>query len=288
MSTQPRPFFWSVRREIWENRSIYMAPLIVAGVVLFATLAGSFALPKAMRKIAASPTPDYGRALEHMNMAPAPIMFATFLVAFFYCLDALYGERRDRSILFWKSMPVSDTTTVWSKAAIPFVVLPAIAFALSFLVQILLMHAANSILLMRNISPAPLWREFRFFQGIVIMLYGLAVHVLWFAPIYCWLMLVSAWVKRAPLLWAVMPFLLVAAFETMAFRTNSFMLLLGYRMTGAMHEAFVPMGKHPDFNRLSHLDPGRFLTAPGLWVGLIFAAICFAGAVHLRRKRDPI
>ena len=64
-------------------------------------------------------------------MAPAPIMFATFLVGLFYCLDALYGERRDRSILFWKSLPVSDRTTVLSKASIPLVVLPLIAFALT-------------------------------------------------------------------------------------------------------------------------------------------------------------
>ena len=59
-------------------------------------------------------------------MAPAPIMFATFLVGIFYCLDALHGERRDRSILFWKSLPVSDLTTVLSKASIPFAVLPLI------------------------------------------------------------------------------------------------------------------------------------------------------------------
>jgi ABC-2 type transport system permease protein len=286
----PRPFYWSVRREIWENRSLWIAPLIVAGVVLFATWASSFSLPKTMRAIAASASPDYGRALKHLNMAPAPIMFVTFLVAFFYCLDAMYGERRDRSILFWKSMPVSDATTVWSKAAIPLLVLPGIAFVLSLLVQILLMHATNIILLSRNISPAPLWRDFHFFQGIVIMLYGLSVHVLWFAPIYGWLLLVSAWAKRAPVLWAVMPFLLVSAFEYMAFSTNSFMLMLGYRMTGAMREAFVlsPKSKHPDPETLAHLDPGRFLTAPGLWVGLLFAAICFYGAVHLRRKREPI
>ena len=290
MSSIPRPFYWSVRRELWENRSVYIAPLIVFAFVTFATCAGNIGLPKKMRTLAASPAPQYSSALKHVEMVPAPIMFTTFVVAFFYCLDALYGDRRDRSIVFWKSLPVSDRTTVLSKATIPFVVLPAIALALGFLAQILVMHATNTILLSRNISPAPLWAEFRFFQGIIIMIYGMAVHVIWFAPIYCWLLLVSAWAKRAPFLWAFMPFMVVAAFEKGAFGTSSFIALLGYRLSGAMQEAFVKTpGRHTgDYDRLSQLDPLRFLTSAGLWVGLIFAAICFIGAVHLRKQREPI
>src|ERR1700733_15667053 len=30
-----RPFYWSVRRELWEHRSIYIAPMAVAAVALF-------------------------------------------------------------------------------------------------------------------------------------------------------------------------------------------------------------------------------------------------------------
>ena len=60
----------------------------------------------------------------------------------FYCLDALYGERRDRSILFWKSLPVSDLTTVLSKASIPIVVLPLLTFAVTVATQLIMLLSA--------------------------------------------------------------------------------------------------------------------------------------------------
>ncbi|MEK6246358.1 MAG: ABC transporter permease, partial [Pseudomonadota bacterium] len=128
-----------------------------------------------------------------------------------------------------------------------------------------------------------------FFQGLLIMLYGLTVHALWFAPIYGWLLLVSAWARRAPILWAVLPLLAVAAVERIMFNTWLFMAMLGYRVTGAMTEAFALKGKHGgNIDRFSQLDPARFLSAPGLWVGLAFAAAFLAAAVRLRRNREPI
>ena len=125
-----RPFFWSVRRELWENRSIYVAPLIVAAVVLFGSLVGSFHLPD-RRRLAMLLDPAHRRAAIEMpyDIAAMIIILTAFVVGVFYCLDALYGERRERSILFWKSLPVSDLTTVLSKATIPLVILPLTIFA---------------------------------------------------------------------------------------------------------------------------------------------------------------
>jgi ABC-2 type transport system permease protein len=287
--SEPRSMYWSVRRELWENRSIYLAPLVVAAVVLFATALSTIGLP---RKIRSLPTLDPGKRhaaiVMPISMAPAPIMLATFLIGFFYCLDALYGERRDRSILFWKSLPVSDRTTVLSKASIPLVVLPSVALALSVVAQILLLWLSTMVLLGSRLSPAPLWTEFRFFQSLLIMIYGLTVHVLWFAPIYGWLLLISAWVRRTPVLWAFLPPLAIAAFEEITFKTSYFGYMLQYRVTGAMKEAFVSTGQHGDVSRLSQLDPGKFLSAPGLWVGFVFAAIFLTAAVRLRRNREPI
>jgi ABC-2 type transport system permease protein len=290
---ETRPLYWSVRRELWENRSLYLAPLIVAAVVLFATAVNTIGLPKKMRAAEAAGTAkQYAAMLMPFNMAPAPIMLATILIGFFYCLEALHGERRDRSILFWKSLPVSDRTAVLSKAGIPLVVLPLIAYTLCVVTQVVLLQLSTMILLGSGMSPAPLWTEFRFFQGLLIMLYGLTVHALWFAPIYGWLLLVSAWARRAPVLWAVLPLLAIAAAERIVFNSMHFMAMLGYRFTGAMKEAFAfaPKGggDHGNIDRLSELDPVRFLSAPGLWAGLLFAAVCLAAAVRLRRKREPI
>ncbi len=287
---ETRPLYWSVRRELWENRSVVLAPLIVAAVVLFGSFIHTIGLPKRIRAAQAlDPAKLHAVVTAPFNMAPAPIMLATLLVGLFYSLDALYGERRDRSVLFWKSLPVSDRTTVLSKASIPLVVLPLIAFALSVVTQVLLLMLGTMILMGNGMSPATLWSEFAFFQGLLIMIYGLTVHILWFAPIYGWLLLVSAWAKRTPLLWAVFPLFAIRLVDRIVFGSSHFAALLKYRVIGAMAEAFAVSSKHGgDIDRLSQLTPARFLSAPGLWLGLAFAAACLAAAVRLRRHRQPI
>ncbi|MGH9870021.1 MAG: ABC transporter permease [Candidatus Polarisedimenticolia bacterium] len=269
-----RPFYWSVRREMWENRSIYVAPMIVAAFVLFVSLISMTWLSKRHAPV------------DTFNVTPAPIMLATFLVGLFYALDALYGERRDRSILFWKSLPVSDRTTVLSKACIPLVVLPMVAFVLSVATLFVLLLLASPIMLWKDVSLATLWTEMRLFQKPLVMLYGLTAHTLWFAPIYAWVLLISAWARRTPVLWVALPLIVISVAERMAFNTSSFLSLIRYRVTGAMTEAFVLNDGRID--RITQLDPARFLSAPGLWLGLAFAAACLAAAVRLRRYREPI
>lgn len=285
---EPRPFYWSVRRELWENRSLYFAPLIVTAFVLFGSLFGVFMLPKKMRGLEAlDPAKAHAVVVNPFTMAPAPIMFTTMLVGMFYALDALYGERRDRSILFWKSLPVSDLTTVLSKAAIPLFVLPVIGLVLSFVTVSILLLLANAALLAHGMSPGRLWSEYHVLQEPVVMVYGVFVHVLWHAPIYCWFLLISAWAKRTPLLWAVLPPLGISMLERMISGTKLFAQFLGYRFIGAMGTAFG-VGHGHVIDRLDQLTPLRFLATPGLWAGLLFAALCIAAAVRLRRNREPI
>src|SRR3954447_3546571 len=124
--SRTRPFFWSVRRELWEFRSIYLAPLAVAAVFLFGFIISLFRLPAHMRAL--DPMKQHDFITQPYTYVALAVMVATFLVSIFYCLEALRGERRDRSILFWKSLPVSDLTSVLSKATIPLVILPLLTF----------------------------------------------------------------------------------------------------------------------------------------------------------------
>jgi ABC-2 type transport system permease protein len=283
---ETRPLYWSVRREVWENRSIYLVPIAVAAFILFVMLATTFTLPKKMR--AATAPAQIEKVVNSYMMTPAPIMFTTFLVGMFFALDALYGERRDRSILFWKSLPVSDRTVVLSKLIVVMAVLPAIAIVLSLIVRAVLVIFGTMVLTASGVSAAPLWT--RVYVEPIVMIYGMTIHELWFAPVYAWLLLVSAWARRAPFLWAVLPFAVPAAIEHALSEKRYFSNMLRHRFDGAMSEGFTIADPQQAgvIDQLAQLAPLKFLSAPGLWAGLIFAAACLVAAVRLRRRREPI
>jgi ABC-2 type transport system permease protein len=283
-----RPMYWSVRRELWENRSIYVAPLAVAGVFLAGFLIGLVTLPHRMRALSAlDPAKQHAAIEQPYIVAEGLIMVTALLVAIFYCLEALHGERRDRSILFWKSLPVSDLTTVLSKASI-LVILQLLSFAVIVATQLIMLLLSSTVLLGNDLSAAALWREVAFFQRSWGLLYHLlTVHTLWYAPIYGWLLLISAWARRAAFVWAVLPPLAIAVVEKIAFNTSHFAGWVGYRFSGPQPFALiVPGGMTMD--PMMTLGLGQFLSTPGLWTGLVVAAAFLAAAARLRRYRGPI
>jgi ABC-2 type transport system permease protein len=284
-----RPLYWSIRRELWENRSIYIAPLVAAAVGMLAFLISMIGL---RHKHALSTDPRIELVMPYSHSVWFLILTA-FIVGVFYSLDALHGERRDRSILFWKSLPVSDLTTVISKASIPLVVLPLLVFAITVILQPCMLLVNTAVLLASGSSAATLWSQLPLVQLDLVLLYGLTVLTLWHAPLYGWLLLVSGWARRATFLWAVLPLLAIGVFERIAFRTSYFGSLLQDRLMGFAARAFDLQGRDgvsvdPHFIPLTLLAPGKFLSSPGLWIGLAFAAIFLAAAVRLRRYREPI
>ena len=283
-----RPFYWSVRRELWENRSVFLAPLGAAAVFLLGYTIGLITLPQRIERIAALEAGQRGAVMAPYSTAAALIMFTSFVVGAIYALDALNGERRDRSILFWKSLPVSDLTTVLAKAAVPTIVLPVLAMAVVAGTQVVMLLQSTFVLTLTGVGAGIVWRELPFVQMPLIQVYGLTVHALWFAPLYAWMILVSAWARRLAIVWAVLPGVAIAAFEHVAFGTSAFPRLLGYRITGAMREAFTSEASGGHVTLLTQLDPVRFLTSAGLWLGLLFAAVFLAAATRLRRRGGPI
>jgi ABC-2 type transport system permease protein len=285
-----RPLYWSVRRELWENRSLYVAPLVVAAFFFFGFSISTITLPRRMRAVLALDPAQQLMALAMPHSMAATLIIVTgYIVGVFYCLDALHGERRDRSILFWKSLPVSDRTTVLSKVTIPLVVLPLLAFAIIVPTQLIMLLLSTAVLLASGLTAATPWTRFPLFQESLILLYGLTVHALWYAPLYGWLLLVSSWARRTPFLWAVLPPLALGAVERIAFQTSYFGSLMKYRVIGAMAEAFaLKPGDKGMIIRLTQLDPLGFLSSPGLWIGLVAAAAFLAAAARLRRYREPI
>jgi len=284
-----RAFYWSVRRELWENHAICLAPLVTAGVVL----AGFFI--NAVRSLRGA---GVGVSLLLPNQATPielPYAIAAVLIALvgvltgaLYCLDALYVDRRDRSVLFWRSLPVSDSTAMLSKASIPLAVVPLVIFAILVATHVVML-VLNLVLRLANGASAPaLQSPIPLGELWVALLYGLAAMALWLAPLYGWLLFISAWARRAPLLWASLPLIIACILEKVALNTSHFAGLLGYRLFGWFDSAFG--GQRPCCipHPLSAVAAGRFLSTPGLWTGLVMAAVFLAAAVRLRRYRGPI
>lgn len=289
-SPRPRPFYWSVRRELWEHRAVYVAPMAAAGVVLFGFLLSTFRLPAAVRAAAAVVDPKTAdRFMMPYNIAALAVIVIMSLVALFYGLAALHGERQDRSIQFWKSMPVSDLTTVLAKFTVPAVVMPLIAVVVAMAAQLVILLVSTVVVLLNGIDPTLLWKHVDLSLMWVVLPYGLLVNALWQAPVYAWLLLISGWAKRMAFVWAVAPLLGLCLVEKLAFNSTRLVQLLIDRLLGGFGEAFSIGGKGEDpVGSFADLDPGRILSNPNIWIGLAFAAVFLFAAVRLRRSRDPI
>ena len=280
-------FFWSVRRELWEHKSVWLAPLSVALLVIVAFAIGSSGHLE-VSGFANIPT-DKKRMLvvTPFGLSAAVVLLTAFVVGAFYCLDALNTERKDRSILFWKSMPVSDTATVLSKAVIPFAVMPAVALAIALAMQAMLFGTAAIVLKAKGIDSGPLYDMLPLAPMTISLIYGVFVHALWYAPVYE-LLLVASVATRRPFLWIVIPAVVVQVLEKVAFNTGHAGAFIKYRLLGGMGEAFKPDAMRDPVTSLTQLDPARFFSSLGLWLGLIAAAVFLFIAIRMRRKQEPL
>ena len=289
-----RPFYWSLRRELWENRSVYMAPLIAAAVVLFGyvislahpphvqfTHRGASASAVAFQQFMSSPA-------THYLFGMAVIVMAGLGVGVFYCAGALHGERRDRTILFWKSLPVSDLTTVLSKATVPLAVIPLVSFAICIVTALIMLSFGAAFAMSRSQDPAVLWTAVDLAHNSLMVLYSLVVTALWQAPVWAWLLLVSGWAKRVPFVWAVGIPVAPCIVERIGLGTSNLGDLLGSRLVGGLKHAFTAEPKARVTIDALHMDPIKFLTSPDVWIGLAFAAAFLAAAVWQRRRREPV
>ena len=280
-----RVIYWAVVRELWESPSIYVAPAAVATVFLIGVAIASGFVPHHM---APPPGSHGGHALmQAYDFAAAVVMLTVVLLQLLYCLDALYGERRDRSILFWKSLPVSDGVTVMAKAFVPMIILPVFGMAVTLLAQWGVLLIATVFTALKGDSVTALWGSSSIIKPAALLFYHLiTVHTFWYAPLYCWILLISAWAKRTPIVWVVFPPVAIYGFEKLVFGTSHFTEFLGARLLGGSESMTGPgqttmgIGTHP--------TPISFLINPGLWIGLAIAAAFLYGAARLRRYHEPI
>lgn len=304
-----KSFLTLVKRETWEHRSLLWVPVVTAALIVLATIistnvAGSIRLDVDLDVESAA----FFGLLAADQMAQAklfsiwmgsiglPVLVVTIIVLFFYLLDALYVERKDRSILFWKSMPVSDSATVLSKLFTAMVAVPVWVWAVS-----LVMGLLTFVIIALKVSGSPIapLGNFHLTAWLVLqltLLQNLFLASLWYAPIAGWLLLVSVWAKRAPFLWAVLPPALVILFEEIIFNTEYVAQLIGHRLIHYFEAASlginVETGAGPQVildsiaNTYNEMSAASLLGELHLYSGLAVAAIFVLLAIRLRRWRD--
>lgn len=283
-----RTFLWTLRRELWENRWLYRAPLGMATVLVLGFAAYARLLPAQM--VAAQSLealPRHAAMTAPYDVVAGFMMIAGLLIAVVYCVDALYSERRDRSVLLWKSLPVSDATTVLAKLSIPVLVLPIIVWASTVAIHLTMMLISTAVLAANGQSPALLWTQVHLLSMSLSLLNHLVMgHGLIAAPLFGWLLLMSAWAPRAPFLWAFLPPLAAAFLERVAFGTTHFAEFLLARIgggPGAMPS--IPGGSMID--AVGQRPLLQVLVAPSLWMGLAVTGLMLAAMARVRRATQP-
>ena len=274
-------YVWLVRREFWEHRSIWVVPSAIAGLLILLALFG---------KIHVFAT-DLPMDLRQQGAAILAVIGGIFFVVMtmtvtLYYLDCLYDDRRDRSVLFWKSLPISDTETVLSKFVVGAVVMPMVYYVISQLTALLVAGITS----VRSPEIARLfWHSDIWWQLQVFWLYIMVAFTVWFLPLIGWSLLVSVTVKRAPLLWSVLPLLVVYLVEKFFLGNLYLSKIIGDRLIG-----FAGVVFNRDFRASTNqtvwdlLNLKAFLSSPDVWLGLLVGVALILAAIQLRKRRTEV
>ncbi len=282
-----------VIREYWENKSLKLAPLIIASVLIFAlvvglitgqTLISTHGLENTTElgfaEINNASQEELGKAMQAFQYAFVfgPLLVGLLFVLFFYSLGSLYNDRRDRSILFWKSMPVSDLQTVMSKVFTAFIVAPVLTAAIAFIAQFVGLVLLTLMVWFNGGSAWSLiWSNSALFS-VLFNDFAIAIMVgLWMAPILGWLWLVSAFAKRVAFLIAIFVPLGIMMVEGMILHSSHFAELVGRHFAQVEH---IVTGTYKQGHPFTILSQG------GFWIGLVICALFIAAATYIRRFRD--
>jgi ABC-2 type transport system permease protein len=292
---------WLVRREFWENRAIWMIPAALGALLVLAALFGGYQVVGALDLAAVRSVVQAG-ALDGMIIIVVMFFVVMAIYSSWYLLDCLYADRKDRSILFWKSMPISDTATVASKLGIALILIPLVYFAFADLTT-LLMAFIISVRASASIGSS-LWRGDLWLQIQALWLYLIVTTAIWYLPVAGWLLVVSAWAKRAVILWSLLPPLALVLAERVFLGTHVIWDQLAARLglggyashafqytPGAANWTTTEIGHdtiHTPVSVYRFLNAGGFLSSPETWIGAAVGVALIVGAIQLRTRHTEI
>ncbi|PXF63776.1 hypothetical protein [Kangiella spongicola] len=313
-------FITLLKREYWESKTSFLwVPLVITGISVFTALLGLIIASTGSIQTAEFGSHDLGNLFKLYDVSvDADVKaFATqsalysgvysyymvlAIVGFFYCLGALYDDRKDKSILFWKSMPVSDSQTVLSKLASVTLVAPFIYWLIIIGTNLLMLIIGTVFAWLSGVDAwSALWANSGFFKVAMYQFAALYMAMLWAIPFVGYLLLISSWTKKVPFLVATVPPVLVIIAEGMIFKTASVATFFGEKMFGVVQALVAPFNTLarefsqkraeieddlPIFDEFEFLTFGQQFQDTGFWTGLILGAAMIAAAIYIRRFRD--
>jgi ABC-2 type transport system permease protein len=330
--TPMNQLIWLVRREYWENRGGFLrAPMIIAASVIGLFVLGlilgdvtahrhglnvsGMNISQVVAKMDADNIAKFAAGLDVGLLAMCvPIMIGMTFVVFFYLLGALYDDRKDRSVLFFKSLPISDLNTVLSKVIAGVVLAPVIAVAACIALQIAFLILVTLYAAVHGTNALPLWSPAHLLALWFKFLLLIPINALWALPTVGWLLLCSSFARSKPFLLAVVIPILFGVFLAYIgllqqlslpsgwYWKNVCLRVLGslwpgsWLFSGLANNALVVpgstdgvdlgMGKFDFVNALISMDHLLgVLTSPDLWIGAAAGAGMIAGAIWFRRNR---
>lgn len=310
---------WLIRRELWEHKGMLVwAPIVIAALIAALALAATFfhgtlyyngetITPQSLVITIEGSTRS--RIVDTMAqtfvLSALPVYLSLAPIVFFYCLGALHDERRDRSILFWKSLPVSDTHTVLSKTLMALVVTPLIVLGVGLGLSLLLLLAVCvKLSLHGTVLFGELLRTPELYLTPLHMVSLLPVYILWALPSVGWLLMVSSMVRSKVFMWAVgipvvAALLLLWAEKALGFGINASWLighLLNRLLLGLIPGSWLGYLDGTPLLEQGHSMAGvvtaflsrgwASLAQPGVWLGAVAGVLMLAVAVRMRRRRE--
>ncbi|MEX2496476.1 MAG: ABC-2 transporter permease [Woeseia sp.] len=296
-----------VHRELWEHRAIYVTPMVIAVIVSLMSVTGQVtvsafdeAVDTAILGITHLGTAERSAFITALTTGISSFfVLAMWVLIVFYALDSLYAERKDRSILFWRSLPCTDAETVLSKLLTALLVIPLVTLVAIILTHLVVLSISSLWLAIRGADAWHLiWQAAPLFSNWLATLVFVLALPLWLSPFVGWFLFVSAYTRRSPLLMAVLPILILPMLErsligTMLF-TDAFFIRSGS----------MPLFRGVDFgdllffdndelqaadsavSMLPLMDLGGFLLSPNLWLGVLVCGLLTFAAIYVRRYRD--
>ncbi|ABS77879.1 ABC transporter permease [Coxiella burnetii] len=290
-----------INREFWEQRGTFFnVPLILAGIFVLVAIAffilsfgqmvdiGSLQSELANQRVA-DLIPGAFTAIA------SPFVLVLWLIVFYYFLGALYDDRKDGSVLFWQSMPTSQTQTIVSKLIAGLILAPFCTWVVVMVTQLIILGIASLFLIIHPILPwTALWSAPVILSAWLHIFAVILFQALWLLPLFAWCLLCSAFAKKAPALRAVVPIIVLIILEILFFSQHYFTDFVISRFQYAAEawrtlslyggQLISHQGRLSLVNQIKMPFPLDNIKLITMWIGILLSLICYILAGWFRSR----